>query len=378
MRLFALSNLLPVVSFCLPALVSASPSPAPDYTKYNYLLESIRSLSSDLDKRDDAQVAQLTSLFEAVGSSGLISDIILDITSSDTKMDNLANITVELLGAVENGNQTFEGINIQINTTELLDAVLASGLIQSTATGLLLNNTNNAILADFVGGILGNPNNVWIGWLLMGLGEGHALTVPYLADLIVNTTSKANTNSTNQSNIKGANFKQADNIIIEKKAAGDYDEEEEELFGSLDGYLNDVLNTRDDDNQYAGSFNSFVNNIINTVATSSLVQSSINDILIALNNSGIIVPTVMEVIANPNLGTLVLTVVSRLYESGELDNIPIDPYYQFAKQQGYLSDGLQYILTDPTYSPGLAVLFKRMDDAGAYQRLQDNMYGVND
>lgn len=146
----------------------------------------------------------------------------------------------------------------------------------------------------------------------------------------------------------------------------------------MNDYLDNVLNTRDDsdDDQYAGSFNSFVGNIINTVASSSLIQGSVSDIIIALNNSGIVVPLVMEALQNPNLGTLAKTVVGRLYNSGMLDNIALDPYFQYAKKKGYLSDGLQYILTDPTYSPGLATLFKRMDDDGAYQRLQDNMYGV--
>ena len=378
MKFFALSNILPALSLCLLAIVSASPSSSgTDYTKYNYLLESIRGLSSDFDKRDDSQIAQFTALFKAFGSSSLIPDIIEDITSSETKMQNLANITTGLVGAIEGGNATFEGINIKLNFTEILNSVLSSGLIQSTATGLLLNNTNNAILADYVGGILGNPDNVWIGWLLMGLGEGHALTVPYLADLIVNSTSKANTNTTEQSQIKGVNFKQEDNVVFDKKEV----ENGDKIFDSLDDYLSNVLNARDDnsnndDNQYAGSFNTFLGNIINTVASSSLVGGSVDDIIIALNNSGIVVPLVMEIIENANLGSLTKIVVGTLYKSGLLDNISINPYYQYAKKQGILSDSLQYILTDPTYSPGLATLFKRMDDSGAYQRLQDNMYGV--
>ena len=103
-----------------------------------------------------------------------------------------------------NGNTSslLSGINIDLNTTEILNAVLNSGLLQSTAGGLILNNENNAKLADLVGEILGSPDNVWIGWLLVGLGNGEDLTVPFIANLVVNTTSKANTNSTNQSKIK--------------------------------------------------------------------------------------------------------------------------------------------------------------------------------
>ena len=365
----------------------------PDYSKYNYLLDQFTSLFTTEEekentdgvnqyikiKRDENTVNSISSLLQSVEQSGIIPDIVSDITSSQTKMDNLANYTVSLLSTIMSGNQSssssssslLSGINIDLNTTEILNAVLSSGLIQSVASGLLLDNANNAKLADLVGGILGSPDNVWIGWLLAGLGNGEDLTIPYIANLVVNTTSKANTNSTNQSKI-GNNKNQVEDVIINKDSTN---QEDDEYSGSLNEFLNNIAIKRDD-NQYAGSLNQFISNVGNSVAQSSLIQASANDILKALNQSNIIVPTIMQITENQNLGTLVKTLTKRVYESGIINDLPLDTYYEYAKKENILSDSLQYILTDPTYSPGLATLFKRMDDAGAYQRLQDNMYGI--
>lgn len=415
MKLPSLSIIVPIITLgfsqlalCLPSSSDTTTSGTTihsfkdqdtDYNKYNYLLDQFKSLftSDDADadadadeidnqyiktKRDENTVNSIVSLLQSVEQSGLIPDIVLDITSSQTKMDNLANYTVGLLSTIMNGNTSslLSGINIDLNTTEILNAVLNSGLLQSTAGGLILNNENNAKLADLVGEILGSPDNVWIGWLLVGLGNGEDLTVPFIANLVVNTTSKANTNSTNQSKIKstvgGNNHNnQVEDVIIDKDSITDKDFND--YSGSLNEFLDNLAVKRDDsDNQYAGSLNQFISNVGNSVAQSSLIQASAGDILTALNQSNILVPTIMKITENQNLGTLVKTLVSRIYASGLINDLPLDTYYEYAKKENILSDALQYILTDPTWSPGLATFFKRMDDAGAYQRLQDNMYGI--
>ncbi|KAF6063148.1 hypothetical protein FOB64_006152 [Candida albicans] len=347
MKLPSLSIIVPIITLGFSQLALCLPSSSDTTTSDEIDNQYIKT------KRDENTVNSIVSLLQSVEQSGLIPDIVLDITSSQTKMDNLANYTVGLLSTIMNGNTSslLSGINIDLNTTEILNAVLNSGLLQSTAGGLILNNENNAKLADLVGEILGSPDNVWIGWLLVGLGNGEDLTVPFIANLVVNTTSKANTNSTNQSKIKstvgGNNHNnKVEDVIIDKDSITDED------------------------------FNDYSGNVGNSVAQSSLIQASAGDILTALNQSNILVPTIMKITENQNLGTLVKTLVSRIYASGLINDLPLDTYYEYAKKENILSDALQYILTDPTWSPGLATFFKRMDDAGAYQRLQDNMYGI--
>ena len=80
----------------------------------------------------------------------------------------------------------------------------------------------------------------------------------------------------------------------------------------MNEFLDNLAVKRDDsDNQYAGSLNQFISNVGNSVAQSSLIQASAGDILTALNQSNILVPTIMKITENQNLGTLVKTLVSK-------------------------------------------------------------------
>lgn len=356
-----------------------------DYSHYDYILNEISALDFedsldyddgfDFGKRADsnsfsssttnsAAVDQYVSLFKTIGASGLIPQLLSEIANSSEQVQNLAN-QVQFFAA-GGSNISFDGLNVELNFTEILNAVLDSGIIQSTANGLLVNDTNNQFLAQFLGGVLSSPNNVWIGWLLMGLGNGHDLTVPWLADLIVNSTSKANTNSTNQSEI---NVQQQ---LPVAQQAQNYDV----VIDFSDNWESNFIKRADDDtNQYSGSLNQFINNAANTILNSQLVSSNANDILVALNQSGIVVPLVIEVLKTPNLNNLVSPIVATLYNNGVFDGLDLESYYEYAKEKNYLSDALQYLLTDEHWSPPLAQLFRRMEDTGSFQYLQDNMYG---
>lgn len=357
-----------------------------DYSHYDYILDEISALDFedsldyddgfDFGKRADsnsssftsatnsAAVDQYVSLFKTIGASGLIPQLLSEIANSSEQVQNLAN-QVQFFAA-GGSNISFDGLNVELNFTEILNAVLDSGIIQSTANGLLVNDTNNQFLAQFLGGVLSSPNNVWIGWLLMGLGNGHDLTVPWLADLIVNSTSKANTNSTNQSEI---NVQQQ---LPVAQQAQNYDV----VIDFSDNWESNFIKRADDDtNQYSGSLNQFINNAANTILNSQLVSSNANDILVALNQSGIVVPLVIEVLKTPNLNNLVSPIVATLYNNGVFDGLDLESYYEYAKEKNYLSDALQYLLTDEHWSPPLAQLFRRMEDTGSFQYLQDNMYG---
>ena len=204
--------------------------------------------------------------------------------------------------------------------------------------------------------------------------------------MIVNTTSKANTNDTNRSDINvketpplaedvGLNPEGINNDGTTKDAVYiNLQEQEAKRIKKREEYL---MSKRayDVDNQYEGSLSQFLNNAINTVVNSQLVSSSINDIVVALNQSGIITPIVLQVLQNDNLSSLVNPIVKTLYEHGAFNNLPLNYYFIYAKERNILSDGLQFVLTDPHYAPPIARLLKRMEDIGTFQYLQDNMYG---
>lgn len=377
-----------------------------DFLQYDDILDEIASLGDysdatskdgyNIEKRDDsnltynqAAVDQYVYLFQSIEQSGLIPDLLEEITNNQTQIDNLVSYIELLLSGDlggENSTISLNGISINLNTTQIMNAVVESGIIPSTYDQLLGNKENNQKVADFAGGVLSSPNNVWIGWLLTDLGQGHALTVPFLADLIVNTTSKANTNDTNRSDINvketpplaedvGLNPEGINNDGTTKDAVYiNLQEQEAKRIKKREEYLMSKR-ASDVDNQYAGSLSQFLNNAINTVVNSQLVSSSINDIVVALNQSGIITPIVLQVLQNDNLSSLVNPIVKTLYEHGAFNNLPLNYYFIYAKERNILSDGLQFVLTDPHYAPPIARLLKRMEDIGTFQYLQDNMYG---
>ncbi|KAI5966378.1 uncharacterized protein KGF55_000687 [Candida pseudojiufengensis] len=369
-----------------------------NFNDYNYILDEIKALDLEItsdsqdpqqdseiyiNKRDNetadnALIQQYTAIFKSIGQSGLLPNLLENIASDENQVNNLVGYLNYLLNSssMENSTLNLNELNINLNITEIMEDIMNSGIISSTLDGLLVkNDTNNAKLSDFVGSILSSPEYVWIGWLIKGLGEGHALTVPWIADLIANTTSKANTNDTNKSEINVPPLPPLINVT-------DAEPNFNVSFGgpSRDIYI-DLRNKRDDSNnngtdEYSGSLNQFLNNAINTVVNSNLVNSNINDIIIALNNSGIITPLVIEILEKQNLSNLLDPIVKSLYDNGILNKyLDLNFWFIYAKERHIISDFLQYILTDPYYSPPLAKLLRRMESNGVFQYLQDNMYG---
>lgn len=298
------------------------------------------------EKRDDASVSTLTQVLSQVQSSGVIMSVLEEIANSPTQIDNLANLTVSL---IKNGGGAIGGLNITLNMTALLKTVEDSGIIFSTLDGLMFNVTNRNFLADRLGVLL--KRNPWVAQLLTELGAGKALTVARIADLVQNFTSKAS---------NWDEMLQQTESVTSKSV---------------------VLGARDDSNssgQYAGSAQEFLNNLINTVASSTLASQSIGDILQAVNDSGIVVPIVVDVLNSTSVLRMVGTLIGKIYDSGVFDNFDLNSYYQLARNNGLLTNSIQIALTDPTYSPPLARIFQRMEMNGAYQQTQWNLHGGPD
>ncbi|CAK9438139.1 uncharacterized protein LODBEIA_P24370 [Lodderomyces beijingensis] len=386
MRIPSLSAIIPTA-----VLVCSQLAQCLDYSQYNYILDDIKAFSlahdheGDIFKRADANSTSGTNsamvdfyvnILHQVQDSGIIPTVLTEISSNPDQIQTLANWLQSLLqttggASIAELSDLFgatSGINIDLYIDDITSAIYQSGVIESTANGLLANQTNNQFLADFVGGILGSPNCVWVGWLIFDLGDGKDLSINRLANLIVNSTSKANTNSSNMSDIKIEPGLPLPNT--------GYNYEVEIDLTGRSRLIQESLHKRaDGNNSYPGSMNEFFSNAINSIVNSQLVSTNLNDILAALNQSGIVAPLVVDVLSIPTLSNLTNSLVSVLYNNGAFDGIDLDSYYEFAKQQNYLSDFLQYVLTDNHWAPLLARLFRRVEDRGDYQRLQDNMYG---
>lgn len=293
-----------------------------------------------LSKRADetsSSAGAIESVLVAVNLSGALWTLVDQVAASNSTLDSIANTAISLLSGNSSSSSGLS-LNISLNTSELLDKVMLSGLIQSTATGLLLNNATNDKLAGVVGHIL--KSVPWVAEILKATGDGKEITIPFLADLIQNSTSKDPNFST--------------------------DSQKQVVFS----------NAKRNDNGTAGSAAAFFNNLANSVLQSSLVSTSIDDVLVALNETGFVLDLVKQSLDHTSsLYTIGAAVVSKLYSAGALDGIEIQPLLDESKKTHSLANALQWIFTSPTWAPGVARLFKTMDEAGVYYQVKLNLFG---
>lgn len=333
-----------IILTCMPLMTGLTQAITPNSEVYEVSSKEERSLediyedfllivNSHVNKRSDSsRVDQLEQILIKVNESGIIMDVLNEIAGSKAEQNTLVNLTTDM---IKNGGGSFDGFQIDLNKTNILDAVKKSGIINSTLDGLLLNDQNREILGDRTGHVL--SKYAYVSKILSDLGNGQKLTVDYIADTVKHFKTK---------NPKYQYMNEGKQVILGARA-----------------------------DEYSGSAQTFFNNLINTVVSSDLVAGSAEDFLIALNRTGIAVSIAMQVVETPKIAEMGTYIIGQLYANGVFDNLDTNKYFQEAKKKNILSDGLQMVLTDPTYSPALAKIFKQMEDNGVFADIQKNLYG---
>lgn len=327
--------------------------------KYQQLVDSLEfMIDTTIFKRDESDT--LDSLLIAVSDSGIILDTLYEIASDDTQINTLINLTSSLLkGDSALSSIDLGGLNISINTTNLLGQVMDSGIIDSTASYLLMNETNRNYLADFSGELL--ARNVWVGKLLNELGDGQDLTLDLIVDTIKYTP--------NLNPKYNSSAPKADEKVIETFKRDDLDWLDEVFKAEdLSGLLDFVLK----DNE--GSAQQFFGNLINGIIQSNFFSTTLSSVLNAVNDTGIAGPLIMDIAHNDTILSMFPKLAVGLYNNGAI-NIDLNKYYQQAKREGILSDALQSLLTNPTWEPPVAQLLMRMENNGVFKDIQVALYG---
>lgn len=75
------------------------------------------------------------------------------------------------------------------------------------------------------------------------------------------------------------------------------------------------------------------------------------------------------------LYTIISTIVPKLYDAGALDGLDIPKLMDESKKTHALANGIQFVFTSPKWAPGIARLFKTMDDAGVFYQVKLNLHG---
>ncbi|RLV96259.1 hypothetical protein JA1_000420 [Spathaspora sp. JA1] len=298
---------------------------------YDVQLEGILN-TPNLEKR--ASNNSLVPLIQTLAGSGLITSLLEQITSSQEKMDNVADLVLSAFQGAE--DSILANLSIDVDTGELMAGVLT--LLPPVADGLLLNETNRNLVAIIGSTLLGSKDYVWIPTLLLKLGLGSELSVDVLADLMINGTDNKKLSSFGK-------IEQA-NVVKDKRA------------------------TEND-----GSLQLLVSNMLQTLLKSDLFKASTDQLFEAINESGVVVPLVLDVLTLPGLPKLIGTILNKLYVNHVFDNLDLNTYYVHIKETNLMSDVSQSVLTNEKYSPAIALLLKKIEDLGTLTKITKNMYG---
>lgn len=293
------------------------------------------------DKRDvnEGLKDTLVQLIVTVNQSGVIEDVLHEIAQSPEQMNTLSNAIYVTLRRVYTGGLSSQiNITTTTNLTDILGIVKSSGLIYSTAASLLLDDTQRNMLADGVGEVM--VNNTWIPVLLKYLTDKGKITFDTIFDIARNTKSK------------------------------------DPGFNGIRYTKRSIFSTNSSSNDaYSGSLQAFLNNLVGSALSSQLATSSLETILAAVNQSGVVVPTIQSVVRDPLILKMVAYIANKLYNYGVFDVVDINSLYQRLRHDGTLTRFGEWFLTDPVWSLPVAKILERWELRGIYDQIQRNMYG---
>ncbi|CAN3359444.1 hypothetical protein DICA3_D03994 [Diutina catenulata] len=264
--------------------------------------------------------------------------------------DTVSNLGTVLGNAIDAGSSFIseDTINALIpSIMPVLSQVADSGVIGSTVDSLFYNETNRDILADSLGNLLRSPNSTWFTTLLKDIGEGTPLSMDVINSLINNVESKDPST--------------ADHIVRES------------VFGS-----SSKQKRAESSGNYTGSLNEFLGNVVGSISNSNILSNVVGDVAKALNDSGVLPSIILRFVNTTEYTEMTKTLISSINATGALSHVDLNKYFVKLKKSNVLSDGTQWLLSDPSFSPQMGLWFKRMEDTGVYTDVQRNLYGPSE
>ncbi|KAF3985449.1 hypothetical protein FT663_04474 [Candidozyma haemuli var. vulneris] len=335
------SALQPLADFDAEPRIVTRDTGAPDLMSpafaelYDYAVQFVDALQQHDDDGNIQKRAVLenvlTDVLTQVKESQVIEGILYEIAGSKQEIDNLSRGIYSVLAGVMTGDSPLSSLNISMNISTILDVVMGSGIIESVAGDLLLDDQNRENLTSNLGDVL--TEHPFIAEILNNIGAGQDLTF----DMIFSTAR---------------NF--------ESKAP--------ELQSNTTTY------SKREDTDYSGTFATFLNNLVNSAFEGDIVESTLAATLKAVQNSGIVTQIVLTATQLP-IVNMFGRVLGNLYDYGVFDNIPLNDYFQDAKDSHILAHGLQDLLVSETWSPPLAKVFQQLEDQGTLENVRRSLYG---
>lgn len=314
---------------CIGCLSEPEPMNQQFTALYNQIVESTTIERTKRDTTSDL----LNSVLQSLNNSNVVIDVLHQIADSPTEMNTLSNYIFQVLVSLLTG-KAIKGLNVTVNATQIISAVEGSGIIEGTLNSLLFNDQQLQQFAASLGETM--VNNTWIPKVLYTFGKTGHLSFQTIFNLARNTQSK-------DPGFKGTTYQ--------------------------------PLQLLRRDNNYLGSLQTFINNLIGSGLTSSLFLDSLENILVAVKNSGVVISLVQTAVSDPKIQYMGGFIANKLYNYGVFDQIPLDKYIQIGRHNGFIKDKTQFVLTDLKWLIPVAKIFLQWYDLGVNDQIQRNLYG---
>lgn len=302
---------------------------------YHMIDEHLGFLSpNNLDKRD-ALLDNIENLLLAFNRSGLLLQLIDQISNSPQDMDTIANYLLTVMASTLEGSNSSSSFNTSaLSSPEAKN--LTSEILDSAVQELIYDDLQLIQLANSIGSLLVNQS--WIAGIVNFMGVHGWISIPKIFDLAQNYTSKdPNFNGTRYSIVKRDNSTSS----------------------------------------YSGSFQSFLNNLISSASQSELVSVSTISVLQGVSDSGITPSVLQQLLGDGNFFNMIGYISTKLYDYGALDAIDLESIVKDQRSSGKLASSLNYALGDPIFSPRIARIFYQLKNNGAFAQLRYNFLGKN-
>lgn len=303
-----------------------------EFTDLYNLINDHWQISSlnDLEKREDFQDT-LENLLEAFNRSGLLLQIIDQVSQSPLQMDTIVNSIVR--SATLYRSNSSSGFNTSAFTLTAKNLTL--DLMRTTSQQLLFVDLQLTELANSVGSLLVNQS--WIGGVINFMGVHGWITIQKIFEIAQNYKSK-------DPNFNGTRYH--------------------------------VLKREDSQNSsLSGSLQSFLNNLVGSAAQSEFASASLSSIVGAIEGSGITPSVVQQLLGDQNFYTMIGYISTKLYNYGALDTIDLKSIVKKQQDSGMMAKLLNIALADPIISPRIARIFYQLKNNGAFKQLRLNFLG---
>lgn len=296
----------------------------------------------DLSKRDESTIANI---LLQVNKSGIIFELLDYVADSDSIISTISNATENLISGVNISLLLSGGLSSllsSLNLTQILGVVQDSGLLQSILDGTLLDTSFQPTIAGIIEkavraneGLLAVIFNTYLKpasnskrQLKAATSDGAIIFSPSESSAVNSIQSQLSpasittlgASSTSRSSTGGTTSRSATaSTSASTSARATTTSSTRASTTAASGNSSSSSSTASSTADTSGSLNSFVGNIAGEVLGSLVFIGTLNDTLVALNDTGVALYIVKRILSTESYIDMFGTIISNVMYSGALN-----------------------------------------------------------